>query len=167
MWAPTSEKSLLDHPEQGFADQAAVALEIVRVEEAVTGRVAGPQAQRAGGQAEGERGAQTQGARLQRVHGGQHRPHHEQGAGGEQGDGREVGHGSEEEQHPVGHRRPYLASPPSEIEHAGEEGRATDQGEPDQVLVALLERGKLQGRPQPARAPAGTATCSGPAAGHG
>ena len=121
-------------------------LEVAGVEEAVARRVAGAEAERAGGQAEHQRQQQAGGAGLQRMDGGDHRAQHDQSAGREQDDRRGVADAAEGEQHRARQRLAHLAAGPVEIEDAREEGGERDQPEADQVPVALLEDRELRDR---------------------
>ena len=115
---------------------------------------AGTDPERAGGEAEADRGEQADGAGLERAHGGEHRPQHEDRAGRHQRRRDDVVAGAEQDLQAVDRALAGLAAVPAEVDDEGEEDRGGHEPEPDDVEVALLELRQLgRGATSPGLAP--------------
>ena len=100
---------------------------------------AGPDPERAGGEAEADRGEQADRAGLEGAHGGEHRPQHEDRAGRHQRRRDDVVAGAEQHLQALDRAVAGLAAVPAEVDDEGEEDRGGHEAEPDDVEVALLE----------------------------
>jgi hypothetical protein len=122
-----------DHVVQALADEPTAVL---------AGRRAAAETGRPGRQPEAAGGEQAPGRGAERAHRGQHGPHDEDRAGGEQRNRHEVVDGADQVAQPLDERGAALASLPPEVHEEGEEDGERDQSEADEVPVALLEDGQ-------------------------
>ena len=135
--APRSPSSGRGRPVEPLPHHAAARLDPLRLP--ATGPPPGPEAERAGREAERERGEQADRAGPERPHRGQHGPQHEDRAGRHQRGGDDVVAGAEQRPQAVDGAVAGLAAVPVEVDDEGEEDGGGDEAEPDDVEVALLE----------------------------